>query len=315
MPPCAMSTILAVLLAGASVVTPGMAGTWDMKAGDTVIFRLEIADTPAGPTATWVRPDHFETDGERFSHVGGPVVRRQARSVQLVDGDVEVSFDDPAPNSIPDTFRLHRIAADQVKVTYEGTGMEPFVFVRAKGRGAALGPWDANGTYVRTIVRSTNAEMTAIFDADQAVRKTANIDWKVARVADEKRRMRTQALLDAGALNSGDDFYHAAFVFQHGGAPNDYLKAHLLAMVAVARGRSDATWIAAATLDRYLQSIDRPQVLGTQYALPQDAPATQEPYDRALIPDAMRQALHVPTIAEQEKRRQRFDDDAKTKTP
>ena len=39
--------------------------------------------------------------------------------------------------------------------------------------------------------------------------------------------------------------------------------AHTLAMVAVARGDADARWIGAATLDRYLQAIGRPQVYRT----------------------------------------------------
>jgi hypothetical protein len=151
----------------------------------------------------------------------------------------------------------------------------------------------------------TNAEMTAIFDADQADRAHggAAIDWSVVTPRDEARRARTLALLDAGALHSGDDFWHAAFVFQHGSQPDDFLLAHTLAVIAAARGRADASWIAAATLDRYLQNIGRPQIYGTQYHMPAGQQATQEPYDRALISDALRQAMGVPGQAEQERRR------------
>jgi hypothetical protein len=149
--------------------------------------------------------------------------------------------------------------------------------------------------------------MSAIFSADQADRQAADIDWSIVGPADNKRRARTEELLGSGALQSGDDYYHAAFVFQHGADPGDYLKAHLLAMIAVARGRPDAVWIASATLDRYLHAIGKPQVLGTQYAIPSDSPATQDPYDRALISDAMRKALHVPSIEEQEARRRQYD--------
>ena len=86
--------------------------------------------------------------------------------------------------------------------------------------------------------RTTNAEMTAIFDADQAAREhPASIDWTVLDAADRERRTRTQTLLDGGKLDSADDFYHAAYVFQHGDDPEDFLKAHALAIVAVARGR------------------------------------------------------------------------------
>src|SRR5260370_22701704 len=77
---------------------------------------------------------------------------------------------------------------------------------------------------------------------------------------DEVRRNRVRQLLDQGALKSGTDYRQAAFIFQHGSIPSDYLLAHCLAMVGVFRGDMDSRWIAAATLDRYLQSIKQPQV-------------------------------------------------------
>jgi len=79
--------------------------------------------------------------------------------------------------------------------------------------------------------------MTAIFDADQAERKVPKIDWALLNEADRSRRVRTQAMLDAGQLGTADDFYHAAYVFQHGDLPEDFLKAHALAVVAAARGK------------------------------------------------------------------------------
>jgi hypothetical protein len=162
----------------------------------------------------------------------------------------------------------------------------------------------------------TNPEMTAIFDADQADRQAGpKIDWSAVGPRDAARQARTRALLDAGKLQSGTDFWHAAFVFQHGQG-KDYLLAHALAVIAVARGRPDATWIAAATLDRYLQSIGQPQIYGTQYTFRQkivggkpqrDSGATQEPYDRTLLSDALRVASGVPPQAEQEQRREAME--------
>jgi hypothetical protein len=155
---------------------------------------------------------------------------------------------------------------------------------------------------------TTSAEMTAIFTADQGDREAGpRIDWAAVRPRDAARRTRTKALLDAGELQSGDDFYHAAFVFQHGNAADDYLLAHTLAMVAIARGRGDATWIATATLDRYLQRIGQKQVFGTQYTRSPDQPWTQEPYDSTLISDRLRAALGVPDQAAQDRKRQAMD--------
>lgn len=161
---------------------------------------------------------------------------------------------------------------------------------------------------------STNPEMTAIFEADQAARTDpAKIDWEKVAVEDALRRARTKALLDAGALASGEDFRRAAFVFQHGGTPDDYLMAHTLAVIAVARGDARAPWIAAATLDRYLQAVGQKQIYGTQYQTHPGEPTTQEPYDRTLVSDALRAAMNIPSQADQEKRRAEME--AKLRSP
>ena len=123
---------------------------------------------------------------------------------------------------------------------------------------------------------------------------------------DLDRHARTQKLMQSGALSTGEDLYRAAFIFQHGSKPSDYLLAHSLAIAAAARGKTHATWIAAATLDRYLQAIGQKQIFGTQFDLPRGQPVTQEPYDRDLIPDALRKVLSVPVQAEQEQRRQQM---------
>jgi hypothetical protein len=152
--------------------------------------------------------------------------------------------------------------------------------------------------------QAANSEMTRIFEADQADRDNpATIDWAAVGKRDDERRGKTKALLDAGLLKSGDDFWHAAFVFQHGEKPEDFLVAHTLAIIAADRGRRDATWIAAATLDRYLQAVGQKQVYGTQYVNRDGKPTTQEPYDRTTISDALRSAMDVPVLADQEKKR------------
>jgi hypothetical protein len=157
-------------------------------------------------------------------------------------------------------------------------------------------------TETQPVARPNNPEMTAIFEADQAARKKPDIDWEEVTIEDAARRRRVGELLDAGALHSGDDYYHAAFVFQHGDAPSDYLKAHALALLAVSRGKKSATWIAAATLDRYLMAIGQPQIYGTQFTKRDDG-WSQEPYQRELLSDAIREASRVPPIAQQERQR------------
>src|SRR5947209_7977186 len=82
---------------------------------------------------------------------------------------------------------------------------------------------------------------------------------------DAVRRKRVHQLLDEGGLRAGQDFSDAAIIFQHGTQPDDYLLAHVLAMIAVAKGDKNAPEITAITLDRYLQSIGQSQIFGTQY--------------------------------------------------
>lgn len=148
----------------------------------------------------------------------------------------------------------------------------------------------------------SNPEMAEIIAGDQGDRSMdpAQIDWAALNARDAARRARTRELLEAGALTTADDFFYAAYVFQHGTEADDHLLAHALAMAAQAKGRADAAEIAAATLDRFLQSIGRPQVFGTQYSqrLTPDGEGaiSQEPFDRALIPDSVRTALGGPTL-------------------
>ncbi|MCC2976676.1 hypothetical protein LK533_08305 [Sphingomonas sp. PL-96] len=221
---------------------------------------------------------------------------------------MELTFDDPAPDSVPDAFVI-RPEGDHAQLSYIAFGSEPAMLKRVSCQ-TTLGGWDATRTYVQTLQRPTNSEMTAIFDADQAARSTTRaINWKVVDTEDEKRRVRTQVLLDAGKLQSADDFYHAAFIFQHGHKGSDYLKAHALAVIAAARGKPAATWIAAATLDRYLQAIGQPQIYGTQFSNRNDG-WTQEPYQQSILPDALRKASRVPTLSEQEQQRLEYEKQA-----
>lgn len=132
----------------------------------------------------------------------------------------------------------------------------------------------------------------------------------------DARRAEVRQLLQEGKITSGEDFSDAALIFQHGQTPDDFLFAHVLAVEGLIHGGSADKWIAAATLDRYLQSMNRPQIFGTQY--PGDKSAentpkpqvdsrvlniqrTQRPYDPKLLPDLVRQDFCVPDVSQQEK--------------
>jgi hypothetical protein len=145
----------------------------------------------------------------------------------------------------------------------------------------------------------SNPEMTAIYEADQADRAAgmAKIDWSVVNKRDAERQARTRQLLAEGRLHTGADFLGAAYVFQHSGG-DGFLLAHTLAIIATKKGEPGGLWIAAATLDRYLQQAGHKQIYGTQSTLTNGA-WTKEPYDRDLISDALRRELGVPDLAAQ----------------
>jgi hypothetical protein len=110
-----------------------------------------------------------------------------------------------------------------------------------------------------------NAELRAIFEADQGDRRSGMGPELAAR--DRDRRRRVLELLAAGDVVDGADYYHAAMVFQHGGSLASYRRARELALRAVELGHPPARWLAAAALDRLLVRQGRRQRYGTQYRM------------------------------------------------
>lgn len=296
-----IAACLLVVTAPALAADPS--GTWALRAGDTTIMLFKVVRTPAGWTGEMQEPAHYESDGMSFSNISGPVERQQATTGRNAPGGgVELTFGRPRHDAIPSVFIIRARDRKNADLSFVAFGNEPANLVRATP-GLRLGGWDKTRVYLRTIDRPTNAEMTALFDADQVPRQHwENANWKAVEDADQVRRNRTQAMLDAGLLHSGEDFYHAAFIFQHGSEPADYLLAHALAVIATARGKTSATWIAAATLDRYLQSIGQPQIYGTQFKN-RNGIFSQAPYRSDLLSDAIRQATGVPPLTDQEAQR------------
>ncbi|MGB8602090.1 MAG: hypothetical protein WCD42_07830 [Rhizomicrobium sp.] len=160
------------------------------------------------------------------------------------------------------------------------------------------------------IIDVNNPQMDALFAADQADRApgtkwTEETSLRVYQ-QDQARRGQTRTMLQQHQLHSGDDFVHAAFIFQHGETPADYMLAHILAMTAMTRGNASdshgqtAAWIAAATLDRYLLETKQKQIFGTQFGTKKDTSEMEfSPADLNQIPDDIRWTFGVPSQAEQ----------------
>ena len=285
----------------------GYAGTWVMTLGQRVFVVLTIEPQGQAFTVRIQAPASFDLPAAgsplRYSHIQLPIKDRRSTGA-TVDGDhLRIVIDDPANPGEPDEFDLTLSDPDHGSLQFAGVPVAPMPLTRHAGpTPAPSADWDSNRTYAVQVESATaNVEMASIYEDDQKVRQNApatRADWNAIEKADRVRRERVAALLAAGALHTADDYRKAAFVFQHGGRSDDYLIAHTLALVAVAKGDQGAAWIAAATLDRYLQSVRQPQIYGTQF-LGAGAATTQKPYNQRLISDALRTELGVPTHTSQ----------------
>jgi hypothetical protein len=317
-----LSFIVAFVAAGwmlsapitARAQTPaGLSGTWVWTVEGRPVLVLEVANQP-GQEATLTRPGSISmTPDGGVNGVSGPVQRQRLTS--SAEGDtLRLTYEDPADPAAERQYQARLIDEGRLEFRFDGgPAMRPLVLYRPHAPTDVLTDWGGDRVYGGPPAegQASNPELRALFEADQTDRSAGpgEVDWSTVAERDRERQAATRNLLEAGAVNTADDFWRAAFIFQHGDSADDHLLAHALAVTAVAKGKADATWIAAAALDRYLQSIGRPQIYGTQFIIPKSGDlVTQGDYDRTLIPDTARQAAGVPGLAEQEQQRQAYED-------
>lgn len=146
-----------------------------------------------------------------------------------------------------------------------------------------------------------NEALRVMYDADVWEHRQGYVLGTPAYVAmrdrDRGRRHRTNELIAAGALQTAEDYFHAARLFQHGDTPEDAWQAHTLALRACDLGSQPARWMAAAAYDRWLMYQGRPQHYGTQYV---SDGRRQRLWDvDPATTDEERAAWGVPPLAEQ----------------
>jgi hypothetical protein len=117
-------------------------------------------------------------------------------------------------------------------------------------------------------VESSNpiAELYAA-DRDERVNqpKLGTPEYRAMRQRDQERRDAVQRLVADGRLQTGEDYYQAAWIMNHGDKPDDAWQAHKLALKAAELGHRPARWLSAASYDRWCMYQGRPQKYGTQY--------------------------------------------------
>ena len=118
---------------------------------------------------------------------------------------------------------------------------------------------------------------------------------------DSVRRVQVDSIVALDELQTANDYHHASMIYQHGGDSLSYKLAHEMSSKAIKLDSTHkaAKWMTAASWDRYLISVGKPQWYGTQYAFTQEAGEYFiREIDTTKVDDADRARLGVPFLAE-----------------
>ena len=124
----------------------------------------------------------------------------------------------------------------------------------------------------------TSERLKILFDEDQRY-ASEPADWTdpelllhqlgqdfLTKREEEARTHRVEILqlLQQGKITQAVDLYHAAMIYQHGTCADHFKLANELAERSMTLGYPPARWLYAASRDRYLLAVGRPQEFGTQ---------------------------------------------------
>lgn len=146
-----------------------------------------------------------------------------------------------------------------------------------------------------------NEELASLYQADRQERvnqpKANTPDYHAMRARDAERRQRVMEIVAANELGTAEDYFHAAWIMNHGDSLEDAQHAHTLALRSSELGHRPARWLAAATYDRGQMYQGKPQKYGTNYVYDgrQDRLWDVDP----ATTDEERAAWDVPPLAEQ----------------
>lgn len=301
---------LLTLLSSGAHAQDGMDGRWAWRVEGRTALLLDFEDD--AESGRLLRLKHFTLDANagywRLIPQGQDVVSDPIVE-QRRDGANWLFTVRNARDGEPTAYQFKVLSVSQAELSLKNVPGAP-VFTLDRTEDTSLSDdWEAGRAYGQSPARPDNVLLARLFEEDQKARSDANGVLGVAtEQTDAARRAQVRSLLDSDDVQSASDYYHAAFIFQHGDQPDDYLLAHALAVNALALGRPDGVWIAAASLDRYVQSIGRSQIYGTQFQTPLNGGATtQGLFDRELLPDAVRRDSGVPALSDQDRQRALFD--------
>lgn len=147
-----------------------------------------------------------------------------------------------------------------------------------------------------------NQEVKRLCDEDQSDRtppQGKSIDVASLGPRDKARLKRVKELYTQNLLKTANDYDCAATVLQHGEAPEDFLLAHEFWVVALSKGKNDRETLSliAASEDRFLMNIGRPQRFGTQLRSEGNGPILLYPIDEG-VSDELRRLMIGHSLAE-----------------
>ncbi|MEL6770327.1 MAG: hypothetical protein AAFP18_04605 [Bacteroidota bacterium] len=146
-----------------------------------------------------------------------------------------------------------------------------------------------------------NPELRALYEADYRDHgqglQHGTPEYDAMRARDRDRRQRAAEIVAEESSLVAEDYYHAAWLFNHGDTPDDAWQSHVWAKEAAELGHRPARWLAAAAYDRWRMYSGQPQKYGTQFV--PDGKRHRLWDVEPSTTDAERAAWDVPPLAEQ----------------
>ena len=135
--------------------------------------------------------------------------------------------------------------------------------------------------------KKNNKQIYKLFLQDQKDRSAKKInsyykrnDWRKLSERDKKRQGDILKILKNKKLTfTGEDYFMAGIIFQHGATIADSRKAIALAKKGAEMGIDKAKWLYAAATDRFLIRQKKKQKFGTQYQKPKNGKWRLYPVD------------------------------------
>jgi hypothetical protein len=119
------------------------------------------------------------------------------------------------------------------------------------------------------IQTARSKELKNLLEADQKERKKSweqlsRQQMEAIAKRDLKRRIRVGEIFAEGCLKTADDYAAAAMIYQHGDVPDHYFQAFIWSQRGVMLGDEHQKHMMALAIDRYLVSIGKKQLFGSQ---------------------------------------------------